>query len=657
MSLVSEREEYQNPDPVVIRDPQELADAGYLAPELQTLENTPLYWRWRQELDFWIETCPGLRTPRERDGSGGTPPRPHQLKHAAIAAQRRHNFMAWSMGVGKSALVIMVMYAIFGRWLFKGLLDYIKANPERVAKLNGKSMLDSWLRLKGAEATGTYLLSKCPLKPGTVQIAGPRHILNQVWMTEFGRMNLDWAAEVITSEAQMRASKAPIWLYDVNNFPKSQTRKGLLMRPQGRGIRLKPDGKGVVFQGHSIAKLIAKRFKPSLLVIDEGHRLKDQSDRTRCMRIIRRHAKRTLLLSGTPMDGWVEDAATLMSYVYGEDSVAYPFTDADFSRRFTKKDIIATDIATGKESADRKDRPVPGVNMGQIPAFMKATRPLMHRLTLADVSEYVTYPSVNQHREIITMDDDHAAFYHRVHQEGLLAIKEALLSGDRSFRAMNNMLTLLTRLRMASVCPWVLGYTASDTTALVRRVIEIVGKRKAEGRKGLLGTTFVQESRFIYDALQAAGFKGVRLYTNDPTLSKKTLTAAGREALVDKFMEDPDIDFMISNKDLVAEGLNLSETASYLISCSKGWRASIEEQWRGRVVRPGCLWDPVDDYVLMNEGTSCVYVDQMSTAKTIATAGLIDMDFSQVLAPSASNKTSLDHFELARALASEGTQL
>lgn len=1002
MSLAAEHEEYANPDPIIIREPQELADLGYLAPELETLENTPLYQHWRKELDFWIEQLPGLRTPREKDGSGGTPPRPHQLRHAAIGLIRPENFLAWSMGVGKchgrgteilmfdgsvkkvedvvvgdqlmgpdskprnvlslargqemmykvtsskgdeytvneshilslkrsgvsringvpsnkwktgdvvniavrdflrigagsrtntykqykvgvefdaqsvpldpyfvgmwlgdgashhpsittadpetvkylqnfvqqypnlflrtyaqdsnqsstyaissgklgrnanntvlnalrnlsllnnkhipdvykinskevrlqllaglidsdghlcngrnsyeitqknekladdiiflarslgfaaykklvtkactykgevrggkyhkvmiwgytetipvkldrkaatlhtgfkdplalgirleplgvgeyygftidsdhlyllgnfvvthnTSEMVLFVYGLYGRHLFKGLLDFMKKNPGKTR------VLDSWLELRGKEATGTYLKSKCLLPPGTIQIAGPRHILNQVWMVELARMNLDWAAEVITSEAQIMASTAPIWFYDLNNFPKAQTRKGRAMKASGRGVRLKPDGKGVYFAGHQIAKLISKRFSPSLLVIDEAHRLKDQSERTRCMRIIRRKAKRVIELTGTPMDGWVEDAATLLSFAYGENSVAYPFTDADFSRRFTKKDIVATDIATGKESAERKDRPVPGVNLGQIPAFSKAIRHLMHRLTLTDpeVGKFVVYPPVVHELEIIKMDPDQAAFYRQRHQQGLIAIKEALLSGDRSFKAMNNMLTLLMELRMASTCPWVLGYQSQDTTALVRRVVELVGKYKAEGRKGLLGTTFVQESRFIYDALQAAGFSGVRLYTQDPTLAKKSMSASQREAMIERFQDDPDCDFMIANKDLVAEGLNLSETASYLISCSKGWRANIDAQWDGRVIRPGQIHTHVNKHTLINGETACVYVDQMSNAKAIATASMIDMDFSQVLAPTSGAKTTIDTFELAARLAQE----
>lgn len=586
---------------ITIRDPEQLIAEGFKLQPRVTLEDSEDYKKWRAELDKWITRLPGLRTPRNADGTGGTPPREHQLRHAAIALQRRHYFASWTMGVGKTGMSILCMLGWFGHQLFKNT-NWNSSNPfERPSEFN--------------------------LPPGSIHIVAPKHTLNQVWMRELERMNMAQFAEVITSESGFYNAKSPIFIYHYDLL-KQQTSKGNFLKKLGgdHGCRIKDGGK-TYFVGEPLAKLVAKRCPPSLLIVDEIHRLREGSERTRVMQMIRRKARRVIGLTGTPMDGWVHQMATVLGYIYGENTHAYPFTNNDFARKFTRTKVVTTSIVDGKEEAG-KERPVPGINHLQIPNFLHSTQHLMHRLNLSDaeVKANVIYPPVVSHKVKVDMDLKHYVFYTSLHRNTKQDASKALITSANKAKLRQNMLTLMNGLRQGSSAPWGLGFCGN--TNLVNTVVDIVKAHKLEKRKGLIGTTFIEESRAIHEALKKAGLNGVRLYAADPKSSLKTMTSDKREELLEQFMEDPDCVYLIANKELVAEGLNLAETASYSISCSHGYRANIEAQWLARIVRPGQSWSHVDAYTLLNEGTIDIYIYELLQSKLAATAGLIDLDFS-----------------------------
>ncbi len=598
---------------LTVSSPQELLKLGYEAEPLVTLETTEAYTRYRASFDKWIRKLPGLRTPRALDGTGGTPPRPHQLRHAAIACQRPVSFLAHSMGTGKTGASIIVMLGPYGDRLFAGL----RGQPD--------GALELWLAKRGEQSTGRYLRSKCELGPGTIQIMTPGHVSN-VWLKELERMNLGWACQVLNSEADVRESQAPIWIYNYD-FVKRQTKRGIAMRQAGNGTRFKHDGSELYFWGHPVAKLLNKRYPPSLLVLDEIHRCRKDSDRTELVRLVRSKAKRVVVLTGTPMDGWVEHTAAILGTAYREKSVAYPYKDAEFAKRFTNKGLVNLDVGTGRESAEAKRRPVPGVSAGQIPAFMQSTVHTVHRLNLNDpeVLANVVYPKANRIIEEIYPDLEHQLLYQDVYKNGLEELKAALLAG-KSFQTRNNMLTLINRLRMASVAPWELDYRRPDT-ALVRRVVEIVKQEHAQGKKGLIGCTFVAEGRYIHEALQRAGLNGTRLYVKDSEATPKAMNRTQQAQALERFMDDPAIPYLLSNKELVAEGHNMAESTGYLVSTSQGFRSNIEDQWEGRVIRPGQPQSVVNAYSLVNQDMVCVYIFQLIMRKRKATRALVDLEF------------------------------
>lgn len=582
---------------------------GFTIAPLQTLEDSNENLYWHAELDKWIDRLPGLRTPRQPDGSGGSPPRAHQRRHGCLAMCRRNNFFAHGMGVGKTATSLCMILCWYGEYLLKGMdWDMFAMADDR-----GQKKLIEGIRRKST------------MRPGTIQIVAPRHILRQVWVRELSRLGLESFAEIIECESQLLNSKAPIFIYNFD-FPKLQSDKGAAMRRSKQdGIRLKETGRPY-FLGHQLCKVIAKRRPPSFLIVDEIHKLREGTERTRCMDIVRLKTKRVLGLTGTPMDGWVSHSSTLLGFIYGEKSKPFPYTNEHFSKKFTKTKIVTTDVATGDQTTGR-NKPVPGINHMQIPSFIKATRHLMHRLNLTDaeVKANVVYPPMKTHQVLIDMDEDHRSFYSSKNALVRGQVQEAFEKETNAFKLRTNMLALMNDLRLSSKVPHSLGYSGSQTR-LIDQVVSLVLKHKEEGRRGLIGTTFIQESRLIHEALGKAGIRGVRLYDQDDEARPKKLSLEAREDVLEKFQEDPECWYLIANKELVAEGLNLSEVASYTLNCSHNWRSNIENQWLFRVVRPGQIHPWVDCYTLLNRSSIDIYIDQMVRAKTNATKAIIDLD-------------------------------
>ncbi len=574
----------KTPSGCVVTGPEALVEAGYEAPATESLVDDPQYLFLRAELDRWCGRLPGLHTPREADGSGGTPPKEHQLKHAAVQALRQHGLMAWSMGTGKTMQSILVILMRYGHRMLAG-----------------------------------------GLRPGTIQIACPGFV-RSVWVKELTRSNLQDYVVVIEDEADMRSASAPIWVY-ADDLPRRQSARGKAMKRAGTGLRLHLDGR-TYFGGHVLAKVLAKEFPPSMLVVDEVHRLRKGTERTRCMGIVGRKARHRLGLTGTPMDGWVHHAAAVLAFIYGQRTTAFPYTVAEFARTFTRTQVVNVDVATGREAAG-KEKAAPGVDILKVPAFLRATRHLMHRLNLTDdeVKANVVFPPTVVHDGLQTMDLGHRMFYETVLAQGLKDIKAARGMAAGLLRS-RTMLTVMHDLRSASSEPHELGYELERSTAVARRLVDIVREYSAQGRKGLIGTNLVGESRMLHRVLEKAGLKGIRLYADDPGAAKKSMGLDRREDLIEDFMDDPDVHYLICNKELVAEGLNLAETASYAVSCSFGYRSTLHEQWLGRVVRPGQQWPHVNVHILGHVDTIDVYIRELVGAKTAANASLIDLDFA-----------------------------
>lgn len=598
---------------------EELQAAGFDLFPSETLSNDLLSLQYKQKIiKLWLDTF----------SIHSRPPYPHQVKYASLMACRKNNFPIWDMGVGKSYLTCLLIHLWFG---------------DTLANKNTKAA-----------------------RKGAIQIVAPRHTLKLTWLTEITRAGLGEFVQIIESESDMISSTSPIWLYSYD-FLSRQSSVGKAMQTfnksnptSKKGFRKK--GQDKYFLGRTISREVARKYPPHLLVGDEFHRLRADTERTRCFRQVSRRAKRRLGMTGTPMDGWVEHVSTVLGILYSEESRAFPFTEDSFTKRFTRVQTVNQDWATGDETKVAKERQVPGINPAQLPEFYKATRHLMHRLMIRDpeVSGQVKFPPVNLHIENLTMVQPHAEFYDRIRREQDGAIQATLEQLERkevtSFKAMKSVLAKIGILRMASTCPWALDLDPvrnqtipTEDTAKLIRLVEIVSQAKAEGRKTIVFTSFIPTGYRIMQTLKKAGIGAVRVYATDPKETPKLLSNNAREDRIE-FFQEADVDetcVLVANLALVSEGLTLTE-ASVIINFDHSWRALLRSQGLSRVVRPGQLWPHVDVYELIHTGTVDQYVWSMVKAKELANKALIDRDLGDSFSTNNSNLSNLDSLELAK---------
>lgn len=551
-----------------IESPEALVQQGFnLIPEA-TLVGTSAFQAIEKRLLNYIQQNPAMQA---------RPPRPYQLRYACLSILRRNNLLAHEPGTGKTYTAGLIIAGIYGNQLDK-------------------------------------------LRPGTIQIMAPRHILRRVWLNvELKKMGLSQYAEVISSERDIRLSKAPIWIYHYD----------LLKRQSEQGkIKKKP---------RALYKLIRHLRPPNLLIVDEIHRLRVGTDRTKAVSELRKATKRLVGLTGTPMDGWVEHLSSILAIVYRENSPVFPFTAQSFTRRFTRIQATSRDFVTGEEGKKTvKRRPAPGIAVDQVPHFHQNTKHLMHRLTFKDpeVSPHLIFPQMDHQVVTLPMDPDHRTFYEEVHRKVIKLIEHAISEMDQGkasrFKTRQNVLTHLNLLRSASNHPWEMdpafGTFNRMDTAKVREVVRLCQQAQQQERKVIVFTNRIATGRALTECIRKAGIPVIRFYGEDPLAKPRKLTHDMRDERIEQFQEDPTLITLVGNLDLMAEGLTLVE-ASYVIHHDHDWRAVPWSQGNARVVRPGQSYNPVPVYDLLHDTSVDNYVHQEMMRKGRAAGAAIDKRF------------------------------
>jgi superfamily II DNA or RNA helicase len=589
----------------IFENPESLEAAGFQLAPLKTLEQDSLFNQYlRKQLKLYLSN-PYIQA---------RPPRPYQAKYAALYACRASNFPIWDMGVGKSFLACMVIHLWYGDALKRGV------------KTKGN---------KSAEEAGF-------VRPGAIQIVAPRHTLKLTWLDkELKAAGLSDYVQIIFSEDDIVKSDKPIWLYSYDLLSR-QTYSGKKMSSQNREeedpnklVGMRKRGQTRYFLGRTISRLIARQYPPKLLIADEIHRLRANTERTRCFKQVSRKAKEKIGMTGTPMDGWVEHISTVLGITYGLETKQFPYTEEIFTKKFTRVKTVNQDWATGEESKVSKERQVPGVNPAQLPEFYRATKHLMHRLMIRDpeVDGQVQFPPVNLHVMELSMTKDHEDFYNKVRKEQEGAIQATLDQVERGeitvWKGKKTVLGKIQNLRAASSFPWSVDFTdpVDVCTEKIKTTIDICNKAKQDGRKVIVFTSFINTGNKIYRSLLQAGIGAVRVYATDENSSPKTLSPSMRDERIEQFQESDveDCTVLVANIALISEGLTLTE-ASVIINHDHSWRALVRAQGISRVVRPGGRMEGVDVYELLHKGTVDKYVWDLVWAKELANRALVDRE-------------------------------
>lgn len=578
---------------MIIESLEQFKQEGLSIIEEPTMLNDPLYIFNRARIQAFIDQSPEMSK---------RPPWEYQIRNSAVAACRPRNLLAHEQGLGKTYETIMIILARYG--------DILLGKGHKTPKRN------------------------------TITILAPRHTLNHVWKHEFETCGLGHLVDIILDENDVRMARKPIWLMDVNNFLKNQSSRGKELETLGKQrTRINRYEEVEHYSlGWPMWKLVRQLAFPHMVVIDEIHNLRGESDRTESITQYVRGVKNRLGLTGTPADGWVHHLASEIKVVYGEENLEFPWTAKSFSKRFTRTRVVDMDYVTGDSGSEATRRPAPGINPDQIPEFHKAIRHLVHRQVYRDpeVSAHVKFPPVKHELVLCDMDPEHAEYYHGLSQHVIKLIEEALKQIDGGttniFRQKQNVLTHLKLLQTAECAPWSIDpeiYKPFPERPInkMEKLLDIAGKAVAEGRKVIVFTNRKAVGRPLTEMFRNNGFGVLRIYSEDETDRPRNLKQEQREDRIESFLADDDKQVIVANLELVSTGLTLTQ-ASVIAHYDYDWKSNPYKQGNSRIIRPGQVWPYVNIWDLVTQGTVSKYIYYAMINKVRANSEMIDRQFN-----------------------------
>ena len=206
--------------------------------------------------------------------------------------------------------------------------------------------------------------------------------------------------------------------------------------------------------------------------------------------------------------------------------------------------------------------------------------------------------------EYITLDDTHRTFYNKIKN----AIKDEALKVDLN---KNNILSLTTRLRQATVCPSILTEENSKSSKL-ERAVDLVNQIVDQGNKVVIFSTYkepvyqLEEMLKEYRCLIGTGDM------KDEDVSKN----------IDLFQTDDKYKIFIGTTSKCGTGITLN-AASYMIMLDTPFTAAATAQAEDRIYRIGTV-KPVFIYHLICENTIDERVAKIIAKKEAFSDYLVD---------------------------------
>lgn len=433
------------------------------------------------------------------------------------------------------------------------------------------------------------LLYKQWTKIGQVQIAVPSILSGKSrWLVDLSKIEqLKDKVQVINTEKELLNATKPILIYTLDFIKrKSKSYK-------------------------TIGKLISRRFRPSLIVIDEIHLLKPNSQRSHEWKLLRRYAKRFLALSGTLSDGRLDLLHHVMKFTYGNN---FHYNLKDFQENFGSRTKVKSNYLRGEEDVDDiSPRYLGHLCITKLAEFASLSNRFIHRVSLNDpaIKAVVTTPSYKNHLVEVLPNKAHRADYINLviqSQKKLDKLKDT-----------NN-----THLAFKYLHPLMLASAwTNHSNNKLKKLIELV---QANQGKTVIFANLVETGRRLYDTLleQYPG-QVIRLYATDTEASPKTLSLDAREELLSKFLFEDEIKIGIFSINLAAESIDLN-VANQVIFYDYPWQALKIQQAIHRAVRPGSTIKHVDVHYLVNHGMIDQHQYTLIEQKQIGSKLLLDFD-------------------------------
>ena len=433
------------------------------------------------------------------------------------------------------------------------------------------------------------LLYKQWTKVGQVQIAVPSILsAKSRWLVDLSKIQLlKDQIQVIHTEKDLLNANKPILIYTLDFIKrKSKSYK-------------------------SIGKLISRKFRPSLLVIDEIHLLKPNSHRSKEWSLLKRYSKRFLALSGTLSDGRLDLLHHVLKFTYANH---FHYNLKDFQENFGSRTKIKSNYLRGEEEVEEvSPRYLGHLCITKLAEFATISNRYIHRVSLNDptIKSVVTTPTYKNHLvEVLP---------YKAHREDYISLVIQSQQKLDKLKDTNN-----SHLAFKYLHPLMLASAwTNHTNNKLNKLLELV--KNNEG-KTVIFANLVETGRRLYDALYNIYPEHViRLYATDIEATPKTLSLDAREDLLSKFLFDEKIKIGIFSINLAAESIDLN-VANQVIFYDYPWQALKIQQAIHRAVRPGSTIKHVDVHYLVNHGMIDQHQYTLIQQKQIGSKLLLDFN-------------------------------
>jgi uncharacterized protein with PhoU and TrkA domain len=481
--------------------------------------------------------------------------RPYQPEYAALMCLRRRNIMGYSMGCAKTSISLLAVQALFGD-------------------------------------ISVY-------RSGLVHIAVPSLLAAGRWIEELERMPaLKGKYKVVTKESDLFTKSNKQILIYTHDFPKGRS---ATFKKTTRPYR---------------SKLLKRFFKPCFLIIDEGHSLKPNSERTHHMAVLRDCSRRILLVSGTLSDGNLSQIHHLCQFVYKEH---WPYKNAkSFSQVYGEKEKLKTNYLYGSQNqANAPEKYLQRLDTNKLSGYYKLMRRFVHRVKITEpqVARYLTIPNqeVTIHRLKATDEQkERTLAYIKLHKEKLQAASQSL-----SYKHQAEALQLIHPLIELANAP-------ENVSNKAKRVLDIT--KKNDG-KSIIFCSYVKSARDLTKFLGQHFEPGevIRLYASDKQETPTSLNAEERQELVRSFQYDPKVKVAVLSINLASESIDLTKAKNVILYCMP-WSTVKLTQALARAVRPGNTHGSVGIHYLLQEGLIDEHQVALSVEKVKGSKLLLDYE-------------------------------
>lgn len=286
---------------------------------------------------------------------------------------------------------------------------------------------------------------------------------------------------------------------------------------------------------------VVRRRNWDLVVVDEAQALKHNTS-TRAKNVCALKAKFRMALTGTPMDGRLEELHSLMQFV----APGLLMSKTRFFQRYVETDFW------GRVTGYKK--------IGEV---SQKIQPFFLRRLKRDVMKDL--PDKVYENRIVSLSTEEQKIYKELAEKGHVATEDTL--------------AVVAVIRCKQFCNWPMMVdptcaTSSKMDAFKEVLDEVVLQN---GHKALIFSQYKEMLNIIVKVLDDMGIKYMRIDGDTPPVE--------RASMQKKFNEDKAIDIMIGTEAMSA-GLNF-QSADYVINYDDNWSPAIMAQREDRSHRAG----------------------------------------------------------------------